>query len=144
VRESAPTPQEAQAGLAEASNQTARVRRADHQLRWVVIAFAAAYLAQESTFNWWRSNTGLLGLVVVGGSGCVVLIWLALRIRAYSRFAIGVASTTLVVFFVWNLAVRGVAFATGLAGPQQPVQATVTDAIGVIPLIVGAWLIGRR
>jgi hypothetical protein len=143
-----PTPQEARAALAEANSQSARVRRADHQFRWILLLLVAIYLVAAAivsatsrpgpSFGW------LVGLLLVGGGlvGIGLLVW---WIRAYSKAGIRWFTGAAAAFTWWNAIVCGVSILTGWWGPHQPnYHFGVSALVAVIPLIVAAWLVGRR
>jgi hypothetical protein len=89
----------------------------------------------------WTGLAVLLVLlaVLVGGIG---RMW---RMRAFSRtgprnFALAAAA-----FTWWNAAVVGVSVASGWWAPRQlSFHFTVSAAVAAIPLLVAAFLIGRR
>ncbi len=147
--ESSPTPQEAQAALAEASAKAARVRRADRRFRWILLSIAAIYLvvaAVMSASPWRRGGTSpglaVSVIVIVGLVGTILLIT---TIRAYSRAGVVWFTFAAAAFTWWNAIVSFVSIATGWWGPQQPsYHFGVSALVGVIPLVVAAWLIGRR
>ena len=138
------------AALAEAGSQAARVRQAGRQFGWVLLGIAAMYLAVAgimSTLPDPRRGgpvVGLALLVLVFG-GLVPLIWILYRIRAYSRTAIGWYFAGVAAFNLWNGLVVGASIATRYWAPGQPAyHFCVSAIIGVVPLLVAAWLIGRR
>lgn len=150
VSDSAPTPLEAQAALAEANSQAVRVHRADHQLGWIVLGIAAIDLAVGvvvSTLADPRrggpvAGPAILAILVVGLVG-VVLVFL--RIRAYSRTAILLYFGGIAAFNLWNAIVVGVSIGTRWWASTQPsYHFGVSVAVGTIPLLVAAWLIWRR
>ncbi len=145
---STPTKQEAQAALAEASRQTARVRRADHQFRWILLILVAVYLLAAGiisvTSRPGPSFGGLVVLVLIIGGlvGSALLIW---WIRAYSHAGIRWFIGAVVAFTWWNGIVCALSILTGWWGPSQPnYHFGVSAVVGVIPLVVAAWLVGRR
>jgi hypothetical protein len=150
VSESAPTPLEAQAALAEANSQAMRVRHADHQLGWIMLAIAAVYLAVAvvvSTLPDVRrggpvAGPGILAILIVGLIG---VVYVFLRIRAYSRAGILLYFGGIAVFNLWNASVVGVSLITRWWASTQPsYHFGVSAAVGTIPLLVAAWLISRR
>jgi hypothetical protein len=150
VSEPAPTPLEAQAALVEANSQAARVRRADHQLGWMLLGIAAVYLAAAgviSTLPDLRRGGPVAGLAIVAILivGSVVFIVVGLRIRAYSRTGILLYFGGVTVFNVWNAIVAGVSIGTRWWARTQPsYHFGLSELVGAIPLLVAAWLIGRR
>ncbi len=143
-----PTPLEARAALAEADSQAARVRRADHQFRWILLILVATYLVAAGIVSA-TSRPGpsygwlvLLVLVTGGVVGIGLLVW---WIRAYSRTGVLWFTVAAAAFTWWNAIVCGISVLTGWWGPHQPnYHFGVSALVGVIPLIVAAWLIGRR
>jgi hypothetical protein len=148
--ESAPTPLEAQAALAEANSQAVRVRHADHQLGWIVLGIAAAYLAVGALMSTLPDprragpvvGPAILAVMVVGLVGLVIVF---LRIRAYSRTGILLYFGGVGAFGLWNGIVVGVSIATRWWALTQPsYHFGVSVVVAVIPLLVAAWLILRR
>ena len=143
-----PTPQEARAALAEAGSQAARVRRADHRIRWILLFIVAVYLVAaaiiSATSRPGPSYGWLVALVLIVGGlvGTGLLIW---WIRVYSRAGILWFVGAAAAFTWWNAIVGGVSMATGWWGPHQPTYHFGVSAVAaVIPLVVAAWLVGRR
>jgi hypothetical protein len=150
VTDSAPTPLEAQATLAEANSQAVRVHRADHQLGWIVLGIAAISLAVGALMSTLPDprragpvvGPAILAVMVVGLVG---LVFVCLRIRAYSRAGILLYFGGVAVFNVWNTIVVGVSIATRWWALTQPsYHFGISTAVGTIPLLVAAWLILRR
>ena len=150
VSDSAPTPLEAQASLAKANRQAARVHRADHQLGWIVLGIAAIWLAVGALISTLPDprragpvvGPAILAVMVVGLVGLVLVF---LRLRAYSRSGILLYFGGVAVFNVWNAIVVGVSIGTRWWASTQPsYHFGVSVAIGTIPLLIVAWLIWRR
>ena len=150
VSESAPTPHEAQAALAEANSQAVRVRHADHQLGWIVLGIAAMYLAVGALMSTLPDprragpvvGPAILAIMIVGLVG---LVFVGLRIRAYSRTAILMYFGGIAAFNLWNAIVFGVSIATRWFALTQPsYHFGISVVVAVIPLLVVAWLILRR
>ena len=148
MSEPAPTAQEARAALAEATTRATSVHRADRQFQLITLCLAACWLAfgvivslspdRNSVLVW----AGVLVAAIVGPGG---VIWLGLRIRAYSRGRMLLFFGGFVVFQAWLGIVAGVSIGTRWWASTQPsYHFGVTIAIGVIPLLVLAWLLGRR
>ena len=150
VSEPAPTAREAQAALVEASTQAARVRRADHQLAWMLLGIAAVYLAAAgviSTLPDPRRGGPVAGLAILAIliCGLVGIIFVGVRIRAYSRTGILLYFGGVAAFNIWNAIVTGTSILTRWWALGQPSYHFGISALaGVIPLLVAAWLIGRR
>ena len=150
VSESAPTPHEAQAALAEANSQAVRVRHADHQLGWIVLGIAAMYLAVGALMSTLQDprrggpviGSAILAIMVVGLVGLVIVF---LRIRAYSRTGILLYFGGIGAFGLWNGIVVGVSITTRWWALTQPsYHFGVSVVVAVIPLLVAGWLILRR
>ncbi len=146
--DSTPTPNEAKAALAEAGTKAGQVRRADRQFRWILLLLVAIYLVSAGivsatsrpgpSFGW------LVVLVLLGGGlvGIGLLVW---WIRVYSRAGILWFTGGAAAFTWWNAIVCGMSILTGWWGPHQPnFHFGVSALVGVIPLVVAAWLVGRR
>ena len=113
MSEADPTPHEAQAALAEANTQAARVRRSDHQLALMLLGIVAVYLAAGaviSTLPSLRRGGPIVGLAVLAIVivGVVGMIYVGVRIRAYSRAGIYLYFGGVAAFNVWNAIVTGV------------------------------------
>jgi hypothetical protein len=138
------------AALAEAGSQAARVRQAGRQFGWVLLGIAAMYLAVAgimSTLPDPRRGGPVVGLalLVLLFGGLVPLIWILYRIRAYSRTGVVWYFAGIAAFNLWNGLVVGVSIGTRWWAATQPAYHFGLSAIvGVIPLLVAAWLIGRR
>jgi hypothetical protein len=150
VSDSAPTPLEAQAALAEANSHAVRVHRTDHQLGWIVLGIAAIYLAVGALMSTLPDprragpvvGPAILAVMVVGLVGLVLVF---LRVRAYSRTGILLYFGGVAVFNVWNAIVVGVSIGTRWWAASQPTyHFGISAAVGTIPLLVVAWLIWRR
>lgn len=150
VSDPVPTQLEAEAALAQASTQAARVRRSDHQLAWMLASVAAVWLAAAgviSTLPTLRRGGPIasFALAAILICGIVALVVVGVRIRAYSRPAILLYFGGIVVFNLWNSAVTGVSILTRWWAPPQPsYHFGLSALVGVIPLMVAAWLIARR
>ena len=150
MSEQVPTPGEAQAALAEANSQAARVHRADRQLAWMLVGIAAVYLAVGAVISTLPDprrggpvvSIAILIIFIVGVGG---FVFVGLRIRAYSRTAMFLYFGGVIVFNLWNSAVFGVSTLTRWWTPPQPAyHFGLSAAVAVIPLLVAAWLIRRR
>jgi cell division protein FtsW (lipid II flippase) len=149
VSEPAPTPQEAQAALAEASTQAARVRRADQQFRWFLLGIAAAYVGGSAIISTsprpGGSAVAWTALLVFLTGFVIAFIALGLRIRAYSRKGFISFLGAFAVFMIWDTIVNGVSLGSRFWSPLEPsYHLVISESVGVIPLIIAAWLIGRR
>jgi hypothetical protein len=143
-----PTPQEARASLEEAGRRAATIRRSDGQLRKVLLLLAALYLADGAllSINPRRGNVLisdaliLLFLGVLAGG-----IYLVVRIRAWSRTGIFWLMGAVAIFLAWNGLVIWVSAASGWWGPDQPgTHLGGSVVVAVLPLLIAAWLVGRR
>jgi hypothetical protein len=149
VNEMAPTPDEARAALAKANSQKALVRKADREFRWILFVVAAVYVVVAGlvSITFPRRGSPLAGtialLVVAGGLAAIVV--LGRRVRAYSTGGIAWYVAAIAIFLLWNFAVTGVSLLSGWWSPKQPgYHFAISEAVGAIPLIVAAWLFGRR
>lgn len=150
MSESVPTPIEAQAALAEATSQAVRVRRADHQLGWMLFGIAAIYLAVGAVVSTLPDprqggpavSLAILAILIVGLLG---FVYVGVRIRAYSRTAIYLYFGGIIAFNLWNAAVSGVSILTRWWASGQPsYHFGLSVVVSVIPLLVVGWLIWRR
>jgi hypothetical protein len=149
VSDSAPTACEAEAALAEANRQAARVHHADRQLAWLLLGVAAVYLAAGGVISTLPDlrRGGPAGLVILAILlvGLVGLIFVGLRIRAYSRTGILLYFGGIAAFNVWNAIVSGVSIGTRWWASTQPsYHVGISELVGVVPLLAAAWVIGRR
>jgi hypothetical protein len=128
--------------------QASRVRRADHLFRWILLVIAAMYIAVAvvmSIAGRRGGPTAALALLVIVLAAFAAFVWLGIRIRAYSRAGILWYVWAIAAFNIWNAVLVGVSIGTGFWASTQPVyHFGVTVLAGVIPLIVAAYLIGRR
>jgi hypothetical protein len=150
VTENLPSPREAQAALTEANSQAARVRRSDHQLAWMLLGIAAVYLAAGGVISTLPSlrrggpvaGLAILAVVIVGVVG---LVFIGLRIRAYSRTGVLLYFGGVAVFNIWNAIVTSLSIFTGWWASTQPsYNFGISELVGAVPLLIAAWLIGRR
>jgi hypothetical protein len=148
VTDNPPTPQEARAALTEASTQAARVRRADLEFRSILLLIAGIYLAAAGIFSVAGRHGGplpalILAILVLGV--LIGIVWLGVRVRAYSRAGFLSYMFAIAAFNIWNAIVAGVSIGTRYWASTEPTyHFGVSAMIGVVPLIVAAWLIGRR
>ena len=88
------------------------------------------------------AGIAILAIVIVG-VGAIVFV--GVRIRAYSRPGILLYFGGIAAFNIWNAAVTGVSINTLWWAPPQPsYHFGLSALVGVIPLLVAAWLILRR
>lgn len=75
----------------------------------------------------------------------VVFVMLGMRMRAYSRAGLLSFLVAVAVFWLWDSIVNGVSLIGGWWSPLEPsYHIVLSETVGVIPLLVGAWLMGRR
>jgi hypothetical protein len=148
MNEISPSPDDARASLREADSRAATVRRADSQFRSILLLITAMYLviAALLSANPRGGNVllgdGVIATFVVGTIGGLYLIW---RMRAWSRTGIGWFVGSVAAFLVWNGGVIWVSVATGWWGVHSPgVHFGGSAMVAVVPLIIAAWLLGRR
>lgn len=148
MTETAPTAQEARAALGVASSQAALVRQADREFRWILLVLAVFYLAAAGVVSVAGRRGGpfaafALLFIVVASLGAI--IWLGLRLRAYSTAGVLWYVWAIAAFSIWNGLVVGWSIASGFWSTTQPTyHLGISVTICVIPLIVAAYLIGRR
>lgn len=148
MTDASPTPQDARASLDEANRRAATIRRADSQLRLILWIVAALFLAAGALLsanprqgNVWISDA----LIVIFLGGLAGTIYVSWRIRAWSRTGTAWLLGSVAVFLLWNGAVIWASIATGWWGPHQPgIHFGGSAVVAVIPLLVAAWLVGRR
>jgi hypothetical protein len=143
-----PTPQEARAALAEASRQAAGVRRADQLFRWILLGIAACYIGAGVVVSIGGRHAGPLAAVALGVFVLAIvigIIWIGVGLRAYTRAGVLLYMFGVAAFNLWNAAVVGVSIATGYWASTQPTyHFGVSVLVGVLPLIVAAYVVGRR
>ena len=144
MNDSAPTPDEARSALVEAQNRALGVHRSDSQLRFVLLAIAATYVAIGVVVGRFPHGGHLAGPTVLaifaaGVAVAGVVFW---RVRAYSKPGILRFSLYCSGFTIWNSAVIGASFASGWFGPSMAGwHFTVSAAVAAIPLVAAAWLL---
>ena len=138
----------AQAALTEAARQATRARSADAQYRPILLGLAAMCVAAGVLLGLFpRGGSRFAGvaliIILVGGlAGTVALL---VRMRIFSRWGPVRFAWSCAAFTIWNVAVVGVSIATGWWGPHQPgIHLTVSYAVDATPLLLAAWLIGKR
>lgn len=141
------TPEEARVALADAGNQATGVRRTDTQYRPILLAIAAMYLGGSlivSLFPHGGSRFAGIALLVILFGGLAGTLFLLLRIRAYTRRGLRLFTWSAFGFAFWNAAVVWGSIATHWWEPHQASSHIFGTAIvGVLPLLVAAWLVGR-
>ena len=86
-----------------------------------------------------------LALLAFVLAAVIALVWLGLQLRAFSRAGILWYLWAIAAFNIWNAILVGVSIGTGFWASTQPTyHFGVTVLVAVIPLIVAAYLIGRR
>ena len=117
-----PTPGEARAAVARASDLGDRVRRSDSRLRLVLLGMGALYVALGVGMGLSpRRATLFVDLVLLALLGLTVAVPILLwRMRAFSASGFPGFLFALGVFSIWNGATAGVSSATGWWGPDQP------------------------
>jgi len=77
--------------------------------------------------------------------GFVAAVYLMQRMRAWSRVGILWFVLSVAAFVLWNTGVIWLSFATGWWAPSSPgIHFGGSVLVAVIPLVVAAWLLGRR
>ena len=88
------------------------------------------------------AGLAILAIVIVGVVG---LIFVGVRIRAYSRTGILLFFGGVIAFNIWNAIVTAVSIRTGWWALTQPsYHFGLSELVGAVPLLITAWLIGRR
>ena len=91
------------------------------------------------------SNPAGPAIVLVMAIVLTAIVVVALRIRAYSRVGVLWFTLTAALFTVWNATITSASLITHFWSAQQPgYHFGLSVLVGVLPLLVGAWLIGRR
>ena len=143
-----PSPREAQAALDAAASQAGRVRRSDRQFATILLWIAAMYLAVGVVVGFFpRGGSPIadfsLAVIGVGGfAGMLALFW---RIRAYSRAGTIRFIWAMALFTIWNALAVGVSQGSAWWFRSAPgYRFTVTAAVACLPLLIAAWLVGRK
>jgi hypothetical protein len=148
VIDNPPTPEEARAALAEASNQATLVRRADHEFQWILLIIAATYLSVAAILSVSpHHGTTFSGIatLVIAAAAVIGLVWRGVRLRAFTHAGFLGYMFAIAAFSVWNGLAVGVSVATRYWASNQPsYHFGVTALIGIIPLIGAAFIIRRR
>ena len=142
------TPEEARTALDLADRQERVVRGGDKVFRAVLLGVAAAYAAVGVLVGLLPPRGSLLapigvGLVLVVTLTVVVVgIW---RARAFSRRGLRRFLLLLAAWAWWNALIVGLSSGGGWWGPNQPrYHFTLSTVVSALPLLLGAWLLGRR
>lgn len=149
-----PTPEEARAALAEVCAAERAVRSSDRVFQTRLLAFAGATIGLMlvlvvvgSLPNWLAPVAGFI-VPAAFAAIAVAVISLQMRQRAYSPTGNRIFVVTVLVWLVWGLAVMQFSAHSGWWVPQPRLQRgwhfLVSALVGVVPLLVGAWLLGRR
>ena len=142
--EAQPTREDAQAALTEAAIRTSQVRRADRQLGWLLVVLVAMDLGIAGLMSVAFHVAGPAVLAVYLVAIALVAVVLV-RIRVYSRAGLLLFSVSAAAFTLWNGLVSGVSVAARWWGSAQPgYHFGVSAVIGVLPLLVGIWLLFRQ
>jgi hypothetical protein len=147
MAEDPPSRSEAVAALAEAGLRASQVRQADPQLRWMLLAMLGVYggvalLLSLSPHQ--GTNLTAVGLIVLPTAALAFIVVVAVRIRAYSRRGIRLYFGAVIAFNLWNALVTSVSIGTrfwALGAPSY--HFGISAAVGVIPLLIGVWLLSR-
>jgi hypothetical protein len=142
-----PSPEQAQAALAEAAARAAGVRRADRPLRNLLFAVAGTWLAAAAVISLFPRGGSLvadvsIAAIMLAGIGGIVFI--GTRVKALSRWALGWFAVSIIGFCVWSGLVDGVSLWSGFWASRQGSHFLITVSVDVIPLVIAGWLVGRR
>jgi hypothetical protein len=147
VNDNTPTPEEARSALAEVDVRALEIRRSDGQLRFILLAIAAVYLALGVVIGLHPRGGPLAGppALAIFASGLALAVVLGWRVRAYSKMGMLRFSLYCSGFTVWNAVVFSASFAGGWIARNQPGwHFTVSAAVASIPLVLAAWLLAPR
>jgi hypothetical protein len=139
-----PTPDQAAGALAEAKLRESQVRRADGQLAWILAVLAIAAIGIGILMSLAPHLVGpAVAALYLGAIAVVVVVFL--RIRAYSRAGLTRFTLAASTFTIWNALIAGVSVATRWwSGSQPSYHFGVSEAIAVVPLLVGIWVLSHR
>ena len=142
------TREDAAAALAEAGIRASQVRQADTQLRWMLLVLLVAYLgvAVLMSVSPHRGSTfAAVGIIATLVAAVTFAVIAGMRIRAYSRVAIRLYFGTIIAFNLWNALVTSVSIGTRFWAMGQPsYHFGISETFGVIPLVIGVWLLSRK
>ena len=149
------TPEQARAAIAEATAARAPMRGSDRVFAVRLLALAAATVGLAALLAlfgllppWMGPIEGLLAGVGLGGA--VVLVLAAqTRQRAQTREGKRIFLTTVVIWVVWAEVVQEFSFRSdwmfhGLPQVVRGGHLLVSALIAVVPLLIGALMLGRR
>ncbi len=142
------TAEQARAALQEAGMRAAQVLRNDRQLAWMLFVVAAVYLGAGAVMSFsphhGRTYAGVT-VVLMLAAAIVAGVVIGIRIHAYSRTGMLWYFSSIIAFNLLNAAVASVSILTRFWAADQPsYHFGLSVLVGVIPLVLGAWLIGRR
>ncbi len=139
--------------MSSASQQSVReifagpVSREDRQLLWMLIGLVAVDVALAAYLSLFPIYAGFLYFIMgimFGGAAVNAAGILRLK-RHYSVAGIFWLMTTIAIFSVWNLIVMWVSLLSRWWAPSQPAyHIGVSAVIGLVPLLMGIWLLGRK
>ncbi len=142
------TAEQARAALDEAGMRAAQVHRNDRQLCWMLLLVAAAYLGAGVVMSLSpREGRSFAGpaVVVMLAAAIVAAVVIGLRIRAYGRASMIMYFVSIIAFNLWNSAIVSASIATRFWASGQPsYHFGLSVMVAIIPLLIGALLIGRR
>lgn len=148
MKEAQPTRQDAVSALAEAGIRASQVRRADSQLRWMLLALLGAYLGVAVLMSLSSPHHGstfaAVGIIAMLVAALAVAVIVGVRIRAYSRAGIRLYFGTIIAFNLWNALITSASIATRFWALGQPsYHFGLSEIVGVAPLVIGLWLLSR-
>ena len=144
MSETQPSRESAMAALAEADRRASQVRRADAQLAWILGFLVLGVLITGALMSVAFPHAGPAVLAVYVLAIALVAVVLV-RIRVYSRRGLQIFALSASTFTAWNALGAAVSVATRWWAPSAPnFHFGITEAVAVLPLVAGIWLLVRR
>lgn len=151
MNQSLPTRQDARHALDLAGRQAATIRRSDGRIGAILLLLAGIYLGCGALLSANpRAGNAAIGaaLLVLFLAGLACAVYLGMTIRAWSRTAVFWFLGAVAGFLLWNVVVIWVSLSIGWWAAETPdapgIRFFGTVVVGVVPLLGGAWLLGRE